>query len=126
MICRLDPGLITLKARLYIDPGEAIRFRVDSVEWQDVRPMPPVEAHVANGMANGDGVHEEIPEKDPIERAGYKILVSFSENLFFMVEFSSLRIGNDCGIRFRNHVLVELRRGRSGRGRVARMQTHQG
>jgi len=60
--------------RLYIDVGEPIRFRVDSIEWQDVRPMP-----TPSQFPNGD---EEIavPEVDPIEKAGFKILATIAES----------------------------------------------
>ncbi len=62
-------------ARLYIDIDEPVRFRVDSVEWQDVRPIPVAQTALTNGDANG---HEEVPQKDPLETAGYKIMVSSS------------------------------------------------
>ncbi|TYJ56006.1 hypothetical protein B9479_003248 [Cryptococcus floricola] len=58
--------------RLYIDAGEPIRFRVDSVEWRDVRPTPQ------SLMAEQNG--EDVPEKDPIEKAGFKILATIAES----------------------------------------------
>ncbi|KAK8847497.1 hypothetical protein IAR55_005355 [Kwoniella newhampshirensis] len=61
-----------LDNRLYIDEGEPIRFRVNSVEWQDVRPTPQNMLDEANG--------EDIPVKDPIEKAGYKILATIAES----------------------------------------------
>ncbi|WWD21588.1 hypothetical protein CI109_106074 [Kwoniella shandongensis] len=61
-----------LDNRLYIDEGEPIRFRVNSVEWQDVRPTPQNMLDEANA--------EEVPEKDPIEKAGYKILATIAES----------------------------------------------
>ncbi|CAD6576096.1 MAG: DNA-directed RNA polymerase III subunit rpc25 [Tremellales sp. Tagirdzhanova-0007] len=61
-------------SRLYIDDGEAIRFRVDSVEWQDVRPLPASQSAYGDAAANGDDAG--VPRMDPIERAGYKIFVS--------------------------------------------------
>ncbi|WVR04725.1 hypothetical protein IAU60_001736 [Kwoniella sp. DSM 27419] len=57
--------------RLYIDDGEPIRFRVDSIEWQDVRPTP-------QSLIHEEGV--EVPEKDPIEKAGFKILATIAES----------------------------------------------
>ncbi|WWC59584.1 uncharacterized protein I303_102141 [Kwoniella dejecticola CBS 10117] len=59
--------------RLYIDEGEPIRFRVDSIEWQDVRPTPQ------SLIAEQDGDSERI-EKDPIEKAGFKILATIAES----------------------------------------------
>jgi DNA-directed RNA polymerase III subunit RPC8 len=58
-------------SRLYIDPGEPFRFRVDSVQWQDIRPEPS--SAQQGQQANGDV--EEGKGRDPIEKAGYKILV---------------------------------------------------
>ncbi|KAE8540409.1 hypothetical protein D1P53_003354 [Cryptococcus gattii VGV] len=58
--------------RLYIDPGEAIRFRVDSIEWQDVRPTPQAMLAEMNG--------EAVEGKDPIEKAGFKILATIAES----------------------------------------------
>lgn len=55
--------------RLYLDPGENIRFRVDSVEWQDVRPAPPPQYNAAGELVSTE------PEKDPIDKAGFKIYV---------------------------------------------------
>ncbi|OCF33876.1 DNA-directed RNA polymerase III subunit RPC8 [Kwoniella heveanensis CBS 569] len=60
--------------RLYIDEGEPIRFRVDSVEWQDVRPTPQ------SLMAAAEDAGNEVPEKDPIEKAGFKILATIAES----------------------------------------------
>ncbi|WWC86796.1 uncharacterized protein L201_001675 [Kwoniella dendrophila CBS 6074] len=58
--------------RLYIDEGEPIRFRVDSVDWQDVRPTPQ------SMLAAQEG--EAVPDKDPIEKAGFKILATIAES----------------------------------------------
>ncbi|WVW78318.1 hypothetical protein I302_100272 [Kwoniella bestiolae CBS 10118] len=58
--------------RLYIDDGEPIRFRVDSIDWQDVRPTP----QSALAEIGGEGVIE----KDPIEKAGFKILATIAES----------------------------------------------
>ncbi|WVF69674.1 hypothetical protein IAT40_004453 [Kwoniella sp. CBS 6097] len=60
--------------RLYIDEGEPIRFRVDSVEWQDVRPTPQ------SLMAAAEDDGNNVPEKDPIEKAGFKILATIAES----------------------------------------------
>ncbi|ORY23986.1 RNA polymerase III subunit Rpc25-domain-containing protein [Naematelia encephala] len=60
-----------IESRLYIDVGEPIRFRVDSVEWQDVRPKPSPDLY-----AEGEATPEE---KDPRERAGYKVWASIGE-----------------------------------------------
>lgn len=56
--------------RYYIDPGESIRFRVDSVEWNDIRPAPPPQYNAAGDLESSQ------PEKDPIDKAGFKIFVS--------------------------------------------------
>lgn len=45
---------------------------MDSVEWQDVRPAPPP---VYNAAGEAEST---VPEKDAMEKAGYKILVSSS------------------------------------------------
>ncbi|WVQ69383.1 uncharacterized protein L199_007600 [Kwoniella botswanensis] len=58
--------------RLYIDDGEPIRFRVDSIDWQDVRPTPQ------SALAESQG--EMVVEKDPIEKAGFKILATIAES----------------------------------------------
>nr|ODN89507.1 DNA-directed RNA polymerase III subunit RPC8 [Cryptococcus depauperatus CBS 7841] len=57
--------------RLYIDSGEPIRFRVDSIDWQDVRPTPQSLLAEQNG---------EAIEKDPIDKAGFKILATIAES----------------------------------------------
>ena len=59
--------------RLYIENGEPIRFRVDSIDWQDIRPEPPVI------QEPGAEVKEETEgegKKDPFHSAGFRILVS--------------------------------------------------
>lgn len=61
-----------LDERMHYEVGQPIRFRVDSVEWQDIRPEPAVDDHPA--VPNGAGA-DSIPEKDPYEKAGFKILV---------------------------------------------------
>lgn len=58
-----------LDDRMFYVEGEPIRFRVDSVEWQDVRPEPAADDPAANG---GEGAAKE---RDPFEKAGFKILV---------------------------------------------------
>lgn len=66
-------------SRLYIDKGEPIRFRVDSVEWQDIRPEPPSSNAGPGAQINGDADEQgdvEQAKKDPIEKAGYKVIVS--------------------------------------------------
>lgn len=65
----LTSSATDLAERLYLDPGESIRFRVDSVEWQDVRPAPPPQYNAAGELESTQ------PEKDPIEKAGFKIYV---------------------------------------------------
>ncbi|RXK40974.1 DNA-directed RNA polymerase III subunit RPC8 [Tremella mesenterica] len=55
--------------RLYIDIGEPVRFRVDSIEWQDIRPPPPP-----------NELGELPPQKDPIDRAGMKVLATIAES----------------------------------------------
>ena len=70
--------LNTIKSsRLYIDSGEAIRFRVADVEWQDVRPTPNIAVAKMNGDTDGDALEDE---KDPIEKAGYKIFATIAES----------------------------------------------
>ena len=66
-------------ARLFIDPGESIRFRVSDVEWQDVRPEPKAQ-HSLNGLPNGHTNGDE-PENDidPIHKAGYKIYATIQD-----------------------------------------------
>ncbi|CAK9786386.1 hypothetical protein CC85DRAFT_284923 [Cutaneotrichosporon oleaginosum] len=61
----------TLKSeRFYYDPGEPIRFRVDTIEWHEHEPGPPVDRSQTT---------EEDEEKDPKEKAGYVILANVSE-----------------------------------------------
>ena len=60
--------------RLYIDPQEPIRFRVDRIEWQAVKPTPNIPL---SQMQDGDA---EAEQKDPIEKAGYKIFVTIAES----------------------------------------------
>lgn len=62
--------------RLYIDPQEPIRFRVDRVEWQAVKPTPNIPLSQMGDM-NGDLDSEQ---KDPIEKAGYKVFVTIAES----------------------------------------------
>lgn len=71
MVCRAAsrPSQLTPE-RFYYDPGEPIRFRVDTVEWQEHEPGPPTDRPQEND--------EEEP-KDPKEKAGYVILASVSE-----------------------------------------------
>ncbi|ORX33967.1 RNA polymerase III subunit Rpc25-domain-containing protein [Kockovaella imperatae] len=59
-------------SRLFIDPGEPIRFRVSDIEWQDVRPQPKARHDIANG-------HEEESEEDPFHKAGYKIFATIAD-----------------------------------------------
>lgn len=80
--------------RLYIDPGEPIRVRVDSLEWQDVRPKPyvpepdrPVANGHVNGHPNGDGNEaadtaepKEREEDSPMRKAGLKIIAGITES----------------------------------------------
>lgn len=64
-----------LDDRMFYVEGEPIRFRVDSVEWQDVRPEPAADdpaAAIAHGANGGEGAGKE---RDPYEKAGFKILV---------------------------------------------------
>lgn len=60
-----------ISERYYIDPGESIRFRVDSVDWNDIRPAPPPQYNAAGDLESSQ------PEKDPIDKAGFKIFVSY-------------------------------------------------
>lgn len=57
-------------ARLYIDEGESIRVRVEDTTWQDIKPVPPPQ-YDSTGL-----VVLSEPEKDPIDNAGFKVLVS--------------------------------------------------
>ncbi|RSH92275.1 DNA-directed RNA polymerase III subunit rpc25 [Saitozyma podzolica] len=70
-------------SRLYIDKGEPIRFRVDSVEWQDIRPEPPSSNTGPGAQVNGDADEQadvELVKKDPIEKAGYKVIGTIAES----------------------------------------------
>lgn len=59
----------TLKAeRFYYDTGEVIRFRVDSIEWNEHEPGPPKAPD-----------SEEVEEKDPFENAGFRITAAVGE-----------------------------------------------
>lgn len=62
--------------RLYLEVGEPIRFRVDSIEWQDLRPDPPNIPELGSKPDAGDGGEEEVKVKDPYKSAGFRILVS--------------------------------------------------
>lgn len=55
--------------RLYIDTGEPIRFRVDSIEYQDIRPPPIVLDPTI-----------ELPQEDPYEKAGMRVMGTISES----------------------------------------------
>ncbi|KAI9636308.1 uncharacterized protein MKK02DRAFT_33531 [Dioszegia hungarica] len=77
----VDQLLSTVIAqRLYIDVGEPIRFRVDSIDFQDIRPDPPVILE--------PGAKEEAKElgepveatKDPYKSAGFRILGTIAES----------------------------------------------
>ncbi|WRT64662.1 uncharacterized protein IL334_001596 [Kwoniella shivajii] len=58
--------------RLYIDEGEPIRFRVDSIEWQDVRPTPQSVLEQEN--------NDDVPVKSSFDKAGYRILATIAES----------------------------------------------
>jgi hypothetical protein len=80
--------------RLYIDRDEQIRFRVESVEWTESEPIPPSirdqykadarerERAEKQWIAAGNKIEDfkdesktAEPEKNPIDLAGYKIMV---------------------------------------------------
>lgn len=64
------PHLQLTPERFYYDPGEPIRFRVDDIEWNEHEPGPPV---------NRAQQPAEEEEKDPMEKAGYRIIASVAE-----------------------------------------------
>ncbi|KAK4686516.1 DNA-directed RNA polymerase III subunit RPC8, partial [Tremellales sp. Uapishka_1] len=68
-----------MTSRLYIDPGEFMRFRVDSVEWQESEPVPPSIRDKPKDVVEGEEI-VEVDTKGPIERAGYKILATIAES----------------------------------------------
>jgi DNA-directed RNA polymerase III subunit RPC8 len=61
--------------RLYIDVGQPIRFRVETIEWQDIKPDPPT-IHEPGTDLRTVGEPEK-KAKNPYESAGFRILVSF-------------------------------------------------
>lgn len=63
--------------RLYLDEGESIRVRIDSVQWHDIRPVPPPQYNNAGELVLSE------PEKDPMDKAGFKVLVSFIDQHYW-------------------------------------------
>lgn len=61
--------------RFYYDPGEPIRFRVDSIEWHENEPGPP---QARKEPEEGAEVPAE-EEKGSYERAGYRIIAAVAE-----------------------------------------------
>lgn len=73
----------TIKAeRFYYDPGEPIRFRVDSIEWHEAEPGPPALRK-----------EESEDAKDPYEAAGYRIIAAVAEQGLGLVSWW----GDDAG-----------------------------
>ncbi len=62
--------------RLYIDNGEAIRFRVSEIDWQPKKPRPEVPEWKLE-------LEEEDPDAekiDPIDEAGFRIMGTIAES----------------------------------------------
>lgn len=59
--------------RFYYDLGEAIRFRVDSVDWQENEPGPP------SARPREPEADKESEDEDPYLKAGYRITANVAE-----------------------------------------------
>ncbi|TXT13056.1 hypothetical protein VHUM_01457 [Vanrija humicola] len=69
--------LNTIKAeRFYYDPGEPIRFRVDSIEWHENEPGPP---QARKEPEEGADAAPAADDKGAYERAGYRIIAAVAE-----------------------------------------------
>lgn len=60
--------------RLYIDPGEPIRFRVSDIEWKDIKPI------IKAPQFDADGNLPQGEEEEPLDKAGYKVMVTIAES----------------------------------------------
>jgi hypothetical protein len=69
--------------RFYISTGDVIRFRVESLEWQEVEPLPPSVRNKPPPLdAEGNPIEptpEEVEMKERLREseAGLRVMVSF-------------------------------------------------
>jgi DNA-directed RNA polymerase III subunit RPC8 len=70
--------------RFYISTGDVIRFRVESLEWQEVEPLPPSVRNKPPPLdAEGNPIEptpEEVEMKERLREseAGLRVMVSWS------------------------------------------------
>ncbi|WVQ83164.1 hypothetical protein IAT38_005302 [Cryptococcus sp. DSM 104549] len=68
-----------LGERMYIYLHDVLRFRVDSIEWQDVRPTPQAQLKEAAAYEAAGAGGPPVQGRDPIEKAGFKILATIAD-----------------------------------------------
>lgn len=78
----------TLKAeRFYYDSGEVIRFRVDSIEWNEHEPGPPKAPDVT--------AEDEDSAKDPYDSAGFRITAAVGEQGLGLISWWGEGVGDE-------------------------------
>ena len=101
-----------MERRFYIQAGHPVRLRVNSLEWQDVRPVPVGAAKAAAAQLGRTITAGEVEgaEKTSYERAAFKVIVST-----FACVCSSFSCGRCRGPARRQHA-AEWKVSREGVG----------
>lgn len=102
--------LLTLADRLYLDPQEPIRFRVEKTEWQEKEPLPPSVRDKPPEMDEDGNPIVDDEEEDPIEKARFKVVVSTMD--CFVRSQLTYRLGHHRRARIGTRCMVGLGRGR--------------